>query len=90
MFDEKRLYMKQLLRNYKRDPFEMPMCGYDINYRYPDDIKDRHRLISHNEGIDIAIQYIDKLERKVDELQYIESIISAAKENCYGMDQCKR
>lgn len=83
MIDARRLYMKQLLRNYKRDPFEMPMCGYDINYRYPDDIKDRHRLISHNEGIDMVIQYIDELEHKVDELQYIERIINLAKENNY-------
>ena len=81
MFDERRLYMKQLLRNYKRDQFEMPMVGYDINYRYPTDIKDRHRLISHNKGIDMAIQYIDELERKVDELQYIERIINVANQS---------
>lgn len=81
MIDARRLYMKQLLRNYTRDPFEMPMVGYTVNYRYPNDTKDCYRLISHNDGINMAIQYINELERKVDELQYIERIIDAAKEN---------
>ena len=80
MTDERRLYMKQLLRNYKRDPFEMPMVGYTVNYRYLNDTKDRHRLIDHNNGIDMAIQYIDELERKVDKLQYIEKIVDSINE----------
>lgn len=81
MFDDRRLYIKQLLRNYKQDPFEMPMIGYTVNYRYPNDTKNRYRVISHNEGIDMAIRYISELERKVDELQHIEKIIKLSKES---------
>ena len=79
MMDERRLYMKQLLRNYKQSIFDVPI-GFTINYTTQDCVK-HHRLISNNEGIDMAIQYIDELERKVDELQYIEKIIKAVKGN---------
>ena len=78
MIDNRRLYMKQLLRNYKQSVTDTPM-GFTIKYtnRYG---MENHRLIRHNEGIDMVIQYIDELEKKVDELQYIEKIINAAKE----------
>jgi hypothetical protein len=79
MLDERRLYMKQLLRNYKQSIFDVPV-GFTINYTTQDCVK-HHRLISNNEGIDMAIQYIDELEHKVDELQHIERIINLAKEN---------
>lgn len=81
MIDERRLYIKQLLRNYKQDPFEMPMIGYTVNYRYPNDAEDRHQLIDHNKGIDMTIQYIDELEHKLDQLQYIEKVIDALNES---------
>lgn len=80
MIDNRRLYMKQLLRNYKQSVTDTPM-GFTIKYtnRYG---MENHRLIHHNEGIDMVIQYIDELEKKVDELQYIEKIINTAKEVC--------
>lgn len=79
MLDERRLYMKQLLRNYKKS-FSEPIMGFTIKY-ITHGCEDHHLLVHHNDGIDMAIQYIDELERKVDELQYIERIINAAKEN---------
>lgn len=79
MFDERRLYMKQLLRNYKKS-FPEPITGFTVKYTTRD-CADHHLFIYHNDGIDMAIRYIDELERKVDELQHIEQIIKAAKEN---------
>ena len=78
MFDERRLYIKQLLRNYKKSITDTPI-SYTIKLTHPDG-SNEHRLISHNEGIDFVIQYIDELEHKVDELQYVERIINVAKE----------
>lgn len=81
MIDPRRLYMKQLLRNYKKSSIE-PLMGFTIKYT-THDCEYHHILIHHNDGIDMVIQYIDDLEHKVDELQYIEKIIKAAKENDY-------
>jgi hypothetical protein len=78
MFDERRLYIKQLLRNYKKSITDTPM-SYTIRLTHSDG-SNEDRLIAHNEGIDFVIQYIDELEHKVDELQYVERIINAAKE----------
>ena len=36
-------------------------------------------MFGHNEGIDFAIEYIRELEKKIDELQYVEKIIQLAK-----------
>lgn len=79
MFDERRLYMKQLLKNCKQTTLHIP-TSFTIKLTHSDG-KDEHRIVTHNEGIDMAIEYIDELERKVDELQYIEKIIKAAKGN---------
>lgn len=84
MFDERRLYMKQFLRNYKQSIFDVPV-GFTIKYTTYD-CEEHHRIISYNEGIDMAIQYIDELEHKVDELKQIEKIINLAKESDYGVD----
>lgn len=81
MFDERRLYAKQLLRQYKKSIIDTPM-DYTVNYTYPDG-SDAYVLISHNKGIDFIIQYIDELEHKIDELQYVERIINMAKETNY-------
>ena len=77
--DERRLYIKQLLRNYKKGTTDTPM-SYTIRFTHSDGRKE-HLLISHNEGIDFVIRYIDELEHKIDELQHIERIINAAKES---------
>ena len=79
MFDERRLYMKQLLRNYKQSTTDIPMA-FTIKLTYPNGINE-HRLIHHNEGIEMAIRDIDDLEHQLEELKYIEKIINTAKEN---------
>ena len=74
--DERRLYIKQLLRNYKQS--NSPNM-YTVNYQLYDDKGQQCRFFSHNDGIEFAIQYIEELESKLDELQYVQSIINAAR-----------
>ena len=76
--DARRLYIGQLLRNYKQ-PFPTHQHDYTVNYRFSNDKQDRYRMFGHNEGIDFAIEYIRELEKKIDELQYVEKIIQLAK-----------
>lgn len=76
--DIRKLYIKQLLRNYKN--YNLPTRMYTVNFRTKTDVKEKHILLEHNEGIDIVINYVEELENKIDELQYIEKIIEAAKE----------
>ena len=78
MVDKRRLYIKQLLRNYKQDITDIPI-GRTVHLTHPYG-GEEHLFVEHNEGIDFVIRYIDELERKVDELQYIERIINTAKE----------
>lgn len=80
MVDERRLYIGRLLRNYKQK--ESPYI-YTINYRLQDDDEDRYKLIDHNYGIDLAIDYIRELETKIDKLQDIERIIKVARRGDY-------
>jgi hypothetical protein len=81
MIDERRLYIGQLLRNYKQKESQF---AYTINYRFPDDKEDRYMFIDHNEGIEFVIDYIRELEKKIDKLQYIERIIKVARRDDYG------
>ena len=74
--DKRRLYIKQLLRNYKQN--NSPNM-YTVNYQLYDDKGQQHEFFGHNDGIEFAIQYIEELESKLDELQYVEKIIRAAK-----------
>lgn len=76
MLDERRLYIKQLLRNYKKSWNDTSM-GYTVKLTHHNG-ESEHILVQHNEGIDMVIQYIDELERKVDELQHIEKILKIA------------
>ena len=80
--DERRLYIKALLRNYERDTLRSPVSPhhYTVNYRFDNDKQDSYRIFEHNEGIDFVIEYIRELEKKIDELQYVEKIIKLAKE----------
>lgn len=80
MIDERRLYIGQLLRNYKQR--NSPYI-YTVNYRFPDDKEDRYKLVDHNYGIDLAIDYIRELETKIDKLQDIERIIKVARRDDY-------
>ena len=61
----------------------MPNCFppnvYTVNYRFDNAKQDSYRMFEHNEGIDFAIEYIRELEKKIDELQYVEKIIRLAK-----------
>lgn len=77
--DARRLYIGQLLNNYKQ-PFPSYQHHYTINYRFSNDQQDSYRIFGHNEGVDFAIAYIRELEKKIDELQYVEKIIKLAKE----------
>jgi hypothetical protein len=78
--DERRLYIKQLLRNYKQGAFsELAANVYTVNYQLYDDKGEQYELFGHNEGIEHVIQYIEELESKLDELQYVEKIIKAAR-----------
>lgn len=80
--DERRLYIGQLLRNYKQKESQF---AYTINYRFPDDKEDRYLFIDHNYGIDLAIDYIRELEKKIDDLEYVERIIKAARSISNGI-----
>ena len=76
--DARRLYIGQLLRNYKSSELFSPNY-YTVNYRFANAKKDNYRIFGHNEGIDFVIEYIRELEKKIDELQYVEKIIQLAK-----------
>lgn len=82
MVDERRLYIGQLLRNYKQNGFDLD--GFVVNYRFDDDKEDRFKVFSYNEGIEHAIDYIRELENKLDKLQDIERIIKVARRRDYG------
>jgi hypothetical protein len=82
MMDERRLYIGQLLRNYKQNGFDL--SGFVVNYRFDDDKEDRFKVFSYNEGIEHAIDYIRELEKKIDKLQDIERIIKVARRGDYG------
>ena len=77
--DARRLYVGQLLRNYKSAELFSPNHYYTVNYRFANATQDSYRMFEHNEGIDFVIEYIRELEKKVDELQYIDRIIKLAK-----------
>lgn len=79
MDDARSLYINQLLNHYKEkdviESVEMYLVKYNIG------TKPSYRYFHHNEGIEFIKQYIKDLEKKVDELQYVEKIIKLAKEN---------
>ena len=79
MNDQRRLYIKQILNHYKI-PYLEDNSVYSVQWTY-DGKKQHHRLFSHNEGLKCVEDYIKDLQDKVDELQYIEKIIQAVKEN---------
>ena len=80
MMDERRLYIGQLIRNYKQN--DLSPNGYCVSYTIRGDKGEQYRLFGHNEGIEFVIDYIRELEKKIDELQYIEKIIKQAKAEC--------
>lgn len=77
MIDERELYIRQLLRNYKQDNYTCTNL-YTVEYQF-DDTKKHYHVFNHNEGIEHAIEYIKYLENKIQELEYVEKIIKIAK-----------
>ena len=82
MIDERRIYIAQLLRNYKQSDLFNPI-GYCVNYTI-DDKGEHYKLFGHNDGIEFVIDYIRELEKKIDKLQDIERIIKVARRGDYG------
>lgn len=80
MTDTRSLYINQLINHYRKSFFD-DIELYPVTYRYESADKPTYRYFSHNEGLDVVQNYIKDLEKKVYELQYVERIIKAAKEN---------
>lgn len=84
MADERRLYIAQLLRNYKQGGL-LDSSGYCVNYTLYGDKGEQYKMFGHNEGIEFAIDYIRELEKKIDDLEYVERIIKAARSISNGI-----
>lgn len=80
MTDTRSLYINQLINCYRKSFFD-DTEKYLVNYRCERDTESTHLHFGHNEGLDVIQKYIKDLEKKVDELQYVERIIELAKEN---------
>lgn len=81
--DERRLYIKQLLRNYKQSDFSPNV--YTVYYQNVNDKAECCGFFGHNDGIEHAIEYIEELEREIDKLKDIERIINAARSMSNGI-----
>lgn len=87
MYEPKRLYMSQLINYYRKSFLDSTTtsctmdhsCGCTVNYRYERDSEPTYLYFGHNEGLDVIQKYIKDLEKKVDELQYVERIIQMAR-----------
>ena len=82
MREPKKLYMSQLINCYRKSFFD-DVGTYTVNYRYETDNEPTYLMFGHNEGLDHIARYIKDLEKKVDELQYVERIIQVAGRNDY-------
>ena len=82
MEDVRSLYINQIINHYRKSIFDEPCENVTVTYRFQGANENSYRIFSHNEGLDVIQNYIKDLEKKVDELQYVERIIKiAAKEN---------
>lgn len=79
MQDARSLYIHQLLGHYRDNSVVERAEMYLVKYRYERAQENSYRYFHHNEGINFIQQYIYDLEKKVDELQYVERIIELAK-----------
>lgn len=75
--DERKLYIKQLLRNYIN--YKLPSKVYTVTYRTQDSEESLCKMFEHNEGIDFIIRYIEELEQEVENTQNVKEIIKIAK-----------
>ena len=80
MTDARSLYINQIINHYRAPELEV-QTGYYVTYRYSNAKSNSYRMLSHNEGLDVLRDYIKDLEKKVEELQYVERIIKLTKEN---------
>jgi hypothetical protein len=80
MEDVRSLYINQIINHYRKSVFD-DNTTYTVGYKYPDSNIGGWCILSHNEGLDVVSEYIKDLEKKVYELEYVERIIKAAKEN---------
>ena len=80
MTDARSLYINQLINQYRKSVFD-DIEHYLVKYRYEGAKENTYRYFGHNEGLDEISNYIKDLEKKVDELQYVEKIIQIARRN---------
>ena len=78
MKEPRSLYMSQLINCYRKSFFD-DIEKYSVNYRSERDAESTYLHFRHNEGLDVIQKYIKDLEKKVDELQYVEKIIQIAR-----------
>ena len=78
MEDERSLYINQIINHYRKSVFDDITC-YTVSYRHPSSNIGGWRILHHNEGLDVISEYIKDLEKKVNELQYVEKIIQIAR-----------
>ena len=82
MKEPRSLYINQLINHYRKSFFD-DVGSYTVNYRYETDNEPTYLMFRHNEGLDVISKYIEDLEKKIDELKYVEKIIQAARRNTY-------
>lgn len=80
MEDTRSLYINQIINHYRISVFD-DNTYYDVHYTPRGANRQSFRMLSHNEGLDVVSEYIKDLEKKVNELRYVERIIKLAKEN---------
>ena len=86
MEDKRSLYIGQLVNHYR-----LKACiesvesveTYYVKYQYANAKQPTYLYFHHNEGLDAIMTYIRDLEKKVDELEYVERIIKAARRGGY-------
>ena len=79
MNDPRSLYINQIINHYRKSVFDDIDC-YTVGYKCPNSNNiGGWRILHHNEGLDVISEYIKDLEKKVDELQYVERIIQVAR-----------
>lgn len=83
MDDVRSLYINQIINHYRKSTFEEPCGNVLVAYRFQGDKENSYRTFSHNEGLDVVQSYIKDLEKKVNELQYVERIIEIARRTAY-------
>ena len=82
--DARHYYLKGLLNTLRLSAFGSKSderdCVLYKRYRMPGCEQNEVKVLSQNEVIDVAIDYIAELEAEVEKLQYVARIIEAAKE----------